>query len=146
MSWLCLLSVSSRSFWNIRKHCQFSCVINQWWLHLTHLCIHTYQVQGRLIRHARVFSLRNQQTTQTILFGSVKSSRSHNLRPSVRSFQTCLEQSIFMFLCQRALREQSSIQSIKIRVIQSEPKILRLIITRVMLTIRCSKTDLTRGR
>ena len=65
---------------------------------------------------------------------------------SVRVCQTCLEQSIFIFLAQRALREQSSSQgehsestkrtlrehlessqSIKIRVIQSEPKILRLV-------------------
>ena len=69
------------------------------------------------------------------------------VRPSVRSVQTCLEQSIFSFLGHITLREQSehsnskqsgqrvvikhseSIQSIKIRVIQSEPKILRLVYT-----------------
>ena len=64
------------------------------------------------------------------------------VRPFVRSVQICLEQSILIFLGQRAirahrdhsksnqrtLREQSeSNQSIKIRVIQSEPKILRLV-------------------
>ena len=44
------------------------------------------------------------------IFGSDRSSSSHNLRVSVRSVQTCLEQSIFIFLGQRsirALREQS---------------------------------------
>ena len=46
----------------------------------------------------------------------------------VRSVQVCLKQSIFIFLGQQALREQSeSNQSLKIRVIQSEPKILRLV-------------------
>ena len=45
---------------------------------------------------------------------------------SVCSVQTCQEQSIFVG--QRAVREQSeSTQSFEIRVIQSEPKILRLV-------------------
>ena len=47
---------------------------------------------------------------------------------SVRPAQSALEQSIFIFLGQRALRKQSkSSQCITIRVIQSEPKILRLV-------------------
>ena len=61
-----------------------------------------------------------------------------SVRPSVPSAVCCLEQSIFIFLGQRAteqsestqkaLKEHSeSSQSIKIRVIQSEPKILRLV-------------------
>ena len=48
----------------------------------------------------------------------------------VRLVQVCLEQSIFIFLGRRALRalrqHSENNQSIKIRVIQSEPKILRL--------------------
>ena len=62
-----------------------------------------------------------------------------NLRSSVRSVQVCLEQSIFIFLGQRALREQAKSnqalrehskgtqRALKIRVIPSEPKILRLV-------------------
>ena len=44
--------------------------------------------------------------------------------------KVCLiEQSIFIFLGQRSLRKQSgNIKSIEIRVIQSEPKILRLVL------------------
>ena len=73
------------------------------------------------------------------IFGSDRSSRSHNVRPSVRSVQVCLEQSIFIFLGQRALREQAKSnqalrehsegtqRTLKIRVIPSEPKILRLV-------------------
>ena len=83
-----------------------------------------------------------------LIFGSDRSSGNANLRSLVRSVQVCLEQSIFIILAQifkqsvrnksavsehsestqRAIREQSeSNQSIKIRVIQSEPKILRLV-------------------
>ena len=47
---------------------------------------------------------------------SVRLSVRHNM------LKTSLEQSIFIFLGQRAIK------SIKIRVIQSEPKILRLIL------------------
>ena len=44
---------------------------------------------------------------QVIIFGSVRSSRSHNLRPSVRSVRTCLEVSIFIFLAHVPLRAPS---------------------------------------
>ena len=47
---------------------------------------------------------------QVDLFGSDRSSRNANVRPSVRVCQTCLEQTIFICLAQRALREQSSSQ------------------------------------
>ena len=59
--------------------------------------------------------------------------------PSLRPAQSALEQSIFIFLGQRALREQAKSnqalrehsegtqRALKIRVIPSEPKILRLV-------------------
>ena len=54
---------------------------------------------------------------------------------SVCPAQVCLEQTIFIFLGQRALRKQSksnqrAVNAFTIKVIQSEPKILRLVYVR----------------
>ena len=70
------------------------------------------------------FPVINCTTQYRIVFGSDRSSRNADVLSFVRSFgcsvQVCLEQSIFIFLGQRAIRELSeSTQSIKIRVIQS---------------------------
>ncbi len=82
-------------------------------------------------------------------FGSDRSSRSHNVCPSVRpsvclsvpSVTSCLEQPIFIFLGQKTLRELSisnqalrrnsegTQRELKIRVIPSEPKVLRLVLS-----------------
>ena len=67
-----------------------------------------------------------------------------SVHSSVRSVQTCLEQSIFIFLGQRELREHSestqrtlkehskncqrALKALKSESYQSEPKILRLVV------------------
>ena len=55
------------------------------------------------------------------IFGSDRSPRSHNLRPSGPSLSRAVN---------LHLSRSESNQSIKIRVIQSEPKILRLVVMR----------------
>ena len=56
------------------------------------------------------------------------------MRPFVRSFISNLFRAVNLHLSrsestQRAIKQSESSQSIKIRVIQSEPKILRLVLT-----------------
>ena len=88
------------------------------------------------LKHAVVLAFEN-----TLKTNKVTSDLTQLLAPTgaqemlmfVRSVQTCLEQSIFIFLGQRSIRavrereDSESNQSIQIKVIQSEPKILRLV-------------------
>ena len=58
-----------------------------------------------------------------VIFGSDRSSRCHNVHPSICAGQSCLEQSIFIFLglrAIRALREKSESNQRAIRVLKSE--------------------------
>ena len=54
------------------------------------------------------------------IFGSDRSSSSHFVRPSVRPAQVCLEQSIFIFQGQRAIREQSESTQWALRALKLE--------------------------
>ena len=62
-----------------------------------------------------------------LLFGSDRSSRSHNLRPSVRSVQVCLELSIFKqsVISQSAVSQQSARSQIAVRAFKSVSKSLK---------------------
>ena len=69
------------------------------------------------------------------VFGSVRSSRSHNLRSFVRPVQVCLRLSIFIILAQVSLRALSCLSfssfssSLTLLLVgQTEHKILRLVL------------------
>ena len=73
-------------------------------------------------------------------FGSVRSSRNANLRPSVCSVQSVLELTIFLFPSQVNLRSVSGHTQVSSYFIgQTEPRILRL----VKCLIRFTKIDAT---
>ena len=100
-------------------------------LNTNDICFRSY---GNKIKSVPTpFQLLDNNAILRAIFGSVGSSRSHNVFSSVSSLSRLIELSIFIILAQFSLRSllglsQVSLSGLSYLVGQTEPKILRLVL------------------